>query len=317
MCGFTKQIDPVTNRTLNLRTPVRRYLFILPVLFAAANAHGQDMEKKLQLSLFTGRQREDFNWSIAGNTSGQSPNVFSELKWKNVTGQSYTAMLQWNFWKKFSLTGSYGRVSVTSGSVSDIDYTADNRSQPNYNQNFSDNKGFTSAWYIGGGYTVFNNKLFSLITYAGYGNSRQSLYIVDLTGQFPDLNSSYDAHWKGPFIKVRSSVKILRALKLGSDVTYNQVTYSAQGNWNLISQFQHPVSYRHSAKGYGINAAANLLYNISSNIGITAGYAYFNWQTGNGTDQLYLASGQVDKTQMNGVYRKGYLISGGVILSMK
>jgi hypothetical protein len=287
---------------------------IFPAILVAVKAQAQGMEKNLQFSVSAGRQVENFNWSIAGNISGQSPNVLSELKWKDVSGFSYSTALQWNFWQKFVLTSGYSRVSVSSGNVSDIDYTADNRSQPNYNQNFSDNKGYTSAWFAGAGYTVINNSQLSLTPFVGYGNNRQSLYIVDLTGQLPDLNSSYDAQWKGPFLDVKSSVKIWQDLMLKANVTYNQVTYSAQGDWNLISQFQHPLSYRHSAKGYGVNAAAKLAYSITPNIAINAGYNYFNWETGNGTDQLYLSSGQVDKTQMNGVYRKGHLVAAGITL---
>ncbi|MDP9079819.1 MAG: hypothetical protein M3O71_20510 [Bacteroidota bacterium] len=278
--------------------------------------HGQNIEKQLQLSLSTGHQKEDFNWSIAGNSNGQSPNVFSELKWRNVSGQDYSATLQWNVWQKFRIYGAYNWVNVKSGSVSDIDYAADNRTQPTYNQNFSDNKGSTSGWYVGAGYTIFNSSLFSLVPYVGYGVNKQALFIVDETGQFPDLNSDYNTQWKGPFIKVKSSLKIWRALKLAADVTYNQVKYAAQGNWNLINEFQHPVSYRHAANGYGVDAGLKLVYNITPNIGINLGYNYFNWQTGNGDDQLYLATGQVDKTQLNGVYRKGDWFRGGVDLSL-
>ena len=283
-------------------------------MLAAFKGQAQRIENNLQMSLSAGRQAENFNWSIAGNISGQSPNVLSELKWRNVSGLNYSASLQWNFWKKLVLTGGYSRTSVSSGNVSDIDYTADNRTQPNYNQNFSDNKGYSSAWFAGAGFAIIDNNRIYLTAFAGYGINRQSLFIVDLTGQFPNLNSSYDAQWKGPFLKVKSSVRIWRNLKLAADVTYNQVTYSAQGDWNLISQFQHPASYRHSAKGYGVNFAGNLIYCITARIVINAGYSYFNWQTGNGTDQLYLSSGQVDKTQLNGVYRNGHLIGGGIIL---
>ena len=163
---------------------------------------------------------------------------------------------------------------------------------------------------------IFNNKSFSLVPSTGYSNNKQSLYITDATGRFPDLNSFYNVQWKGAFIKVKSSVKIWRELKAMADVTYNQVNYSAQGDWNLINEFMHPVSYSHVAKGYGINAGTNLVYDITPHVGVSIGYTYFNWQTGNGTDQLYLSSGQVDKTQLNGVYRNGHLFSGGVVLSL-
>ncbi|MEO6632560.1 MAG: hypothetical protein ABIN13_12580, partial [Mucilaginibacter sp.] len=271
---------------------------------------------KLQLTLLTGPQEDNLNWSIAGNTSGQSPNVLSELKWQNVKGTNYAAALQINVCRNIVVLGGYNRVAVKSGNVSDIDYSADNRSQPTYNKNFSDNKGYTSAWYAGVGYIIYNDQRFSLVPSAGYSNNTQSLYITDATGQFPTLNSFYNVQWAGAFIKLKSSVKIWRELKAVADVTYNQVNYSGQGNWNLINEFMHPVSYRHTAKGYGINAGANLVYKLTSNIAVSIGYTYFNWQTGNGTDQLYLSSGQVDKTQLNGVYRNGHLLSGGVVLSL-
>ncbi|MDF2431745.1 MAG: hypothetical protein JWP44_1376 [Mucilaginibacter sp.] len=291
-------------------------LLILIILHNVPVLQAQDIEKKLQLSLSTGSQKEDFHWSIAGNSNGQNPNVFSELKWKNISGQNYNAAVQWNAWRRFSLFAGYNRLSVTSGSVNDMDYQGDNRTSPTYTGNFSDNKGNTSSWSAGAGYVIFNNKLFSLVPYAGYGGNVQNLYLVDLTGQFPGLNSSYFAHWNGPFIKVTSSLKIWRGLKLMGDVTYNQDNYTAQGNWNLINEFQHPVSYKHVAKGYGINANARLAFSITRNIALNIGYNYYNWQTGNGTDQLYLASGQVDNTRLNGVYRNGHQVIGGVILSL-
>ena len=291
-------------------------VLILTALCGIRAGYGQDLEKKLQLSLSTGHQQGNFHWDIAGNIKGQSPNVLSELKWKNVSGQNYSAAIQWNFWRGLSLLAEYSRVNVRSGTVSDMDYAGDNRTQPTYQQGFSDNKGSTYTWDTGVGYVIFNKSLLSLTPYIGYGTSSQSLYIVDLTGQFPDLNSSYDTRWKGPFLKVTSAVKIWHALKLAADFTYNQVTYNAQGDWNLINEFQHPLSYGHSAKGYGINVGTRLVYNITSNIGLTFGYGYCSWQTGNGTDLLYLASGTVDKTQVNGVSRTGYSLAAGLILSL-
>jgi Protochlamydia outer membrane protein len=277
----------------------------------------QDIEQKTQLSFSAGKQQQqNFNWSIAGNQNGESPNVLSELKWKDVSGTAYSASLQWNFWHRFAVMGSYNRVDVHSGSVNDMDYGADNRTQPVYTGNFSDNKGYTTSWLAGAGYVIFNNKLFSLIPYAGYSNSVQNLYIVDLSGQFPTLNSSYFTSWKGPFVKVTSSIKIWRALKFAGDITYIQANYNAHGDWNLIQEFQHPISYTHVADGYGLDANARLIYNITPHIAVYGSYGYYNWETGDGTDQLYLSTGEVDKTRLNWVYRDGYQITGGIILSM-
>ena len=288
---------------------------ILLSLSGSCLVSGQDLEKKVQLSFSTGRQQEDFRWSIAGNNNGGDPNVLSELKWKNISGQDYSASFKWNVWRRFVIIATYNRVIVNSGSVSDMDYSADNRTAPVYAENFSDNKGYTSASSTGAGYIVFNDKLFSLVPYLGYAINTQALYLVDLTGQFPGLNSSYTANWKGVFLKVTSSVKVMRALKFSADVTYNQVNYNADGDWNLINEFQHPVSYSHTAKGYGLNIYGWLIYNVAPHEAVDIGYGYFNWQTGNGNDLLYLASGQVDKTRLNGVLRNGYEVAGGFVFS--
>src|SRR5258708_2089003 len=78
--------------------------------------YAQETKKKIQLTFSAGHQQEDFHWSIAGNNNGANPNVLSELKWKNVSGQDYSTSLQWNIWRKFSLFADYNRVSVNSGS---------------------------------------------------------------------------------------------------------------------------------------------------------------------------------------------------------
>jgi hypothetical protein len=291
-------------------------IFFLTLLFDLHIVRAQDIEKKVQLSLSAGQQQEDFHWSIAGNISGQNPNILSELKWKNVSGLNYAAAFEWNVWRKISFYADYNRQFIKSGSVNDMDYNGDNRTAPIYTGNFSDNKGYTSSFNSGVGYILFNNNLFSLIPYIGYGVSTQSLYLVDLTGQFPTLNSTYQANWKGPFIKVSSSIRLLQPLKLTAGITYHQVSYSGQGDWNLINEFQHPVSYRHNADGYGLNANVLLVFSITHHIAANISYGYFNWETGTGYDQLYLTTGQIDKTQMNGAVFKGFDIAGGIDISM-
>ena len=292
--------------------------FSFLLIFASSIHFGcaQAIEQKLQVSLSTGYQREALHWSIAGNSNGQSPNILSELKWKNVAGQDYSAALQWNFWRRVSMIAAYDREDVRAGSVNDMDYNGDNRTDPVYTGNFNDNKGYTTAWSAGAGYIIFNNKIFSLIPFIGYGTNTQSSYLVDLTGQFPGLNSSYAAHWNGGFIKLKSSIKVWHALKFAADGTYNQVNYTGQGDWNLINEFQHPVSYRHNAKGYGINANMRLVYSLAHNIMIAIGYSYFNRETGTGNDFLYLASGQTDKTRLNEVVQNEFQLFGGVTFSL-
>lgn len=278
--------------------------------------YAQSGNNKLQFNITDGYQRESFHWSIAGNSNGQNPNVFSELKWTKLGGQSIAASMQWNVYQKFSVYADYNRLFITSGSVNDSDYSIDNRTDNTYNETFNAGKGNTQGWAIGAGYQLINNDWLRLIPYAGYSDNRQSLYLYDDGSRFPGLNSSYQTQWKGAFIKAIASFKLIEKLKFNTDITYNQVSYNARGNWNLITTFQHPISYRHHANGYGINMNGALAYSISKFIAIQAGGGYLHWQTGNGTDDLYLNSGEVDKTQMNGAFRNGFRVFGGLIVSL-
>ncbi|QEM13198.1 hypothetical protein [Mucilaginibacter rubeus] len=281
-----------------------------PVLYA------QSDNNKLLFNITDGYQCESFHWSIAGNSNGQNPNVFSELKWTKLSGQSIGASLQWNVYQKFSVYADYTRQFITSGSVKDSDYSGDNRTGNTYNETFNAGKGHTQGWSLGIGYQLINNNWLKLTPYAGYSDNRQSLYLYDDANRFPGLNSSYQTKWKGAFIKAIASFKLIEKLRFNSDITYNQVSYNALGNWNLITTFQHPVSYHHHANGYGLNMNGTLAYSISKLIAIQAGGGYLHWQTGNGTDELYLSSGEVDKTQMNGAFRNGFKVFGGVIVSL-
>ena len=292
---------------------MKKILSLCFVLFSGMQyLYAQAIEKKLQVYIATGYQQENFHWSIAGNSDGQNPNIYSELKWKHLGGQNIAANIQWNVWQHFSLYGSYYKQYISSGTVNDTDYAADNRNNPTYNETFNGSQGNTQAWQAGVGFILINNRHFSLIPFAGYGTSRQALHLFDRSGNFPELNSTYDPVWKGPFLRVTSTINLIKNLNFAADVTYSQVSYNSTANWNLISTFMHPVSYRHHANGYGIDAGGKFIYTIFRNLVVHAGAGYYNWQTGNGTDELYLSNGQINKTQLNEAVRYGFRLQGGI-----
>lgn len=286
------------------------------LMLGARSLYAQSTGNKLQFNITDGYQRENFHWSIAGNSNGQNPNVFSELKWTKVGGQTVVTSLQCNVYQRLSVYADYTRQFITSGTVNDSDYSTDNRSGNTYNETFDAGKGHTQGWALGAGYQLIKNRWFSFTPYAGYSDNRQYLYLYDSDNRFPGLNSSYQNQWKGLYIKTIALIKLIEKLKFNTDITYNQVSYNARGNWNLITTFQHPVSYRHHANGYGLNMNGALVYAITNHIGIQAGAGYLHWQTGNGTDELYLNGGEVDKTQMNGAFRDGFRVFGGIALNL-
>lgn len=297
-------------------TAQRCKLLLLLALFQFTGYYAQ-AQQGLRITTDFGYSSEDFRWSIAGNLSGTTPNVYSELKWKGVAGPALNVGIQFKLWKKFGAEGLYGRQFSSAGKVNDTDYGLDNRTDPIYNGNFSSDKGYTDAWKAGINYQLISGNIFSLMPSAGYGVSRQELFLVDHSGMYPNLNSSYTTSWSGPYLRALAMIKLGGPLRLSADVIYNQVSYKATANWNLITQFQHPISYRHSASGFGVEAHGKLLIQVTNKTNIALGAGYFNWQTGTGTDQLYLQSGQTDKTQLNEAIRNGFDVTAGLMVSFK
>ena len=288
-------------------------LSCLLLLALSIQLAAQPNAPKLAIGLSTGMVRQDFKWSIAGNLAGESPNVFSELHWEKLGGQSMSTTLIWNVWDRLLLAGDYAHVFIRSGMVTDQDYSGDNRSGMVYNERFNADKGSTSNWSAGAGYKLINDRTFNLHAFAGYRINNQSLFIFDRTGNFSDLNSTYTAKWKGPFIKGMAAIELARKIHLSASLTYNQVNYHATSNWNLVQSFQHPVSYRHTAKGFGLVGDLGLKYNAYKHIAVQVSGGYFTWQTGKGLDELYLISGEINKTQLNKVELNGYQATAGLV----
>ncbi|NCD70780.1 hypothetical protein [Mucilaginibacter agri] len=293
--------------------PFITYCFFLLALLCANSSFAQNNDR-VKVYFGSGYQNENFHWSIAGNLQGQNPNVYSELKWRDLKGTLLTANINANVWGALYVTGGYSRSFIHSGKVNDTDYSGDNRTNPVYNQNFDDNKGYSDYWNVGLAYQLFKHSKLSLRPEAGYAQSRQFLYLLDLSGLYRNLNSTYATKWKGPYIKLDAQWHISPELSLDAAAQYTQADYKAAADWNLITQFSHPVSYTHTANGYGIDANAFITYHFTHFLAVNLGGSYFNWETGNGTDRLYLANGQTNDTQMNGAYRHGYNLTAGINL---
>ncbi|OQP39258.1 hypothetical protein A4D02_18215 [Niastella koreensis] len=268
----------------------------------------QDPPAKLQLSVTGGYRQENLRWSIAGNANGQNPNVLSELKWKAVAGPVSGMHVQYNFFNHWLLEGEYEHTFYLSGKVADNDYGGNNRTNSVYAQQFNANKGGADRWLAGLGYHLMVTHTFSITPSAGYGQFHQSLYLVGNTAPINDLNSSYKTTWSGAYAQLLCATGLTKKLNLATGFRYNQVRYKASANWNLIREFSHPESFRHTANGYGINIHTALLYRASHihSIGIKGSYS--QWQTGRGIDELYLASGEPEQTQLNEVRSSGWQV---------
>jgi hypothetical protein len=102
--------------------------------------------QKLWVRVSAGGESQDFHWSIAGNSAGQDPNVYSELKWHAVSGPVGRVELLWKPCGRWRVLGGGSRVVVRSGTMTDTDYGLDNRYDPIYTRFSSSTPGIVDRW---------------------------------------------------------------------------------------------------------------------------------------------------------------------------
>ena len=280
---------------------IGRYFWLLLLLSGTGRCLGQ-----VRVAVSTGYERDDLHWSIAGNSVGQDPNIYSELKWRNAGGIFARADVQWTLWKRWRIAGCGSRTFTRWGNMTDTDYGLDNRHDVLYHEQFPVTGGYSESGSLGVGYVLFEGDHFTVTPSLGYAISGQHLPVTDGGGPFAGLNSSYDAKWFGPFGRVDGAWRVGTRWQVDIAARYDQVVYRGVADWNLIAQFAHPVSFRHRADGYGLTGEAEVGYVLSRKLMLSLKVDYFDWETGTGIDELYLASGGVSQTRLNEVVRTGF-----------
>ncbi|HWK05744.1 MAG TPA: hypothetical protein VNS58_19020 [Puia sp.] len=282
------------------------------------SAHYPAPEKsRLHFSLLSGYQHENFRWSIAGNTSGTNPNIYSELIWKNLAGPLAGIEGEWNCWKSFSIRSAYSRLFIVSGAVTDMDYQGDNRTNRVYNGAFDSNKGSSSSWRTTLEYKIEAGPSLSLIPGLGYALHTQSLFLLsDATVGNNTLHSTYATTYKGATLAIRAVLALDNFFSLEPSLFYDQVHFRGRADWNLIPTFQHPLSFEDIANGYNIEAGlkGSYLCNDHFSLFLSGNYLYGN--TGKGTDRLYQTNGQEPLTQFNGAIRHFWGLRAGLKLNI-
>jgi len=267
---------------------------------------------RFRVSISSGYEREDLRWSIAGNSAGQDPNIYSELKWHGVSGFLTRAEILWEVSGRWRVMAGGCRTFTRSGSMTDTDYGLDNRHDVLYHQEFPVRGGYSEAGSTGIGYAFFEGGRFGFTAYIGYSIGKQYFPVTDPGGPFSSLNSSYAAKWLGPFARLEGSWSIDGSWRLACGVRYDQVVYRGVADWNMIADFAHPVSFRHRADGFGVAGDIRVSYVAGRHWEFGLQGDAFLWETGTGIDELYLATGGVSQTRLNEVVRSGFGGSLGV-----
>ncbi len=256
----------------------------------------------------TGFFFESLNWSIAGTAEGKNPNILSELKWTRQEGPLVEFGVHIGLRQFFAEGGCYyGR--IYNGKVSDSDFSKDDRDERVFYTVLPTKKGFSSITSLGLGYSCGSTAKTQVRISAGPMKRTSRLFLSDPGS---NLNSSYAPNFTGWYFKTKVVKRLSKVYSFDLSIAYNQLHYKAKANWNLIEEFEHPVSFKHKAKGFGLNCEPSLKTRLGSKTILSFGAAAWFTQTGRGTDQLFLANGKTSITQLNEVKQGGIIVKTGV-----
>ena len=218
------------------------------------------------------------------------------------------------------MTGALQGGPIVSGRVRDSDYLGDNRTMEfSRSENDADRGSiwaFSTAMGPRGEYR-YRRATIEVIPLAGYSFSalnlrlRNGLQTIPPTGPFPGLASSYDARWHGPFGGLELGLSYGR-LSMRFTAEYHYYFYHADANWNLRTDFAHPVSFRHTARGNGVRIAAELRYALGRGTRLSLELSHNNRETGPGNDRTFFADGSFSDTQLNVVNNDSTAIALGL-----
>lgn len=282
-------------------------LYLLMTLGSRAQqAVRESSQETLQVGIQTGYRAENVRWSIAGNLQGQDPNIYSELIWKQVDGLLCAADVRWKAYRSLEVSAHFSMVSISGGKATDTDYHGDNRTDVAYYGYFDAGQGSLLSGDLRLGYRLPLGRGITLIPALGYGADKEDLFLKPYEGNAPaSLKSTYAALWKGFLVSLTTLFPLGTRWELDPSITYHQVTFDGTADWNLIDDFQHPVSFRDHANGFGLVPALEILYRLRRHWSLSLHGNYGWWRTGTGVDDLYLSSGQTSLTQYNGARRSG------------
>lgn len=285
------------------------YLSILLVMFLLSSERLQANEVT-DVSLMAGYRQDSLDWNIA---SASGPNVLSELTWRDLKTFQIRGDITSINNRGVYLRGSAAYGWVLSGENQDSDYAGVNRTME-FSRSINDVDGSRMMDLKGGvGFTVpfgINSRhYFAPVFGFAYHSQRLNMTdgrqvlsnlahaqiynpnIVSLPplGPIAGLNSSYDATWIGSWLGADFSIDLEGNGTLLVRLEHHWSAYTAEANWNLRDDFDHPVSFEHDADGRGLllelgwkSVILHQDWQWGANI------SWQHWNTGAGTDRTYV-----------------------------
>lgn len=297
--------------------------------------HGADIQTtatgiKARLAIDLGLRQDNLDWNIAGDRSGNNPNILSELTWENLESYQLGLSGHVDIGRRLRLKGAVAYATIYEGKNQDSDYAGDNRTLEFSRSNNSADDGQLWDLSVGIGPRFdFGLAYFRLIPMVGYSYHAQHLTITDGVqtidasvepdlGPISGLDSTYETRWHGPWLGVAVEIDAMQPLWFFRDVRfdfymeYHWADYYAEADWNLRTDFRHPLSFSHDADGTGMIYGLGTTLFMTRHLALSIRLDYVRWETDDGIDRVYFADGSEGTTRLNRVRWDAQMFSVGI-----
>ena len=283
-----------------------------------------------RLLVSTGMRQDDFDWNVAGNSSGTDPNIRTAVSWDDLSVWQLGTEFRADFRRTYHVRASLAYGRIIDGNSSQSDYLGDNRTNEFSRVSAASDSGSTLDASIAFGYHFnFMADRIGLTPLLGLAYNRQNLEMTDgyqdvsefgfpaAEGPIPGLDNTYAATWKGAWIGLDLVFRPRMAPPDASDlqtvigVAYHWADFSADGDWNLNTDLGQPDRFEQEASGTGFNLSASLEWLFKPHWGFNAGFVYRNWSAGDGTEKADFVDGSTTTLRLNDVNWQSYSINVG------
>ncbi len=292
-------------------------LFCISICFLSMAQEHRKQPVVMEFKPFFNIQEDNLRFNISGDISGGSPNILSEISWRNIFSTVGGLGLSLNVFR-FSLESSYSYGNAFAGSATDRDYAEDDRKGMFSDQYLNSDKGTVREILIQPKYLILRKSEISFSMYSIFQFTEQSLYLMNKVAQdnqdyIKGLNSSYSYSNKAVGIGLEISAETGRVTFL-SRLKMGKVFYKASGNWNLRSDLEQPTSYSHNARGKSVGLEIEARYRITSRFYYFMNCSLLAERSRDGVDRLFRVNKAPYETMLNEVDRQQSVFRAGILI---
>ena len=261
-------------------------------------------------------------WDIASSASATTtPNILSELSFRDIRSLGYVINL--GYMNRFDnniafvLEAEYADSRIRSGRAQDSDYASDNRTDE-FSRSFSDIESDSINYFsLATGIKTrwLNTKGHYLSFLIGYKKHNVDITMTngvveipeaDAGSLIPGLNSTYNSEFRSIFAGL-STEHVFSWGTIGFRYDLYYTDLKAEADWNLRTDFAHPVSFEQVGDGKGYAATLGYTYNHNRNWDYSIDYVVTKYHIQDGYDQTYFSDTTSFIVKLNNSFI-GYLL---------